>query len=515
MVDALLLANADVTALAGTANVNPLHLNPSPESAGYVYHIPVGTDLPTGWQTVTLRVPAHCAGSAQIQQSPSFVVRRYATTGALTVKVAGGQPQWNRSGGKDTLSFVFKSNWAVSIHGLVIIDDGDDASTRGNKVTQAYPDDGVASTTHTITLKASVPLIGGRQYEYDVQFQAGDFAVTPSTPLPSINLPAVPTTEFVLVQFPNADQLTVKDKSKDFTFQAQTSDNGTLDAVFDILQINDSNTLHGTALADGLTHTFTIAKKDIPADQHYSFHFAGTRTATNQSLVGAHPSELVVATQTSLNGPIGLGLSKDNANIVVTYCLSQASSTVVRISNNPTNFSVEAPGNPIKDGTGDCPKGGPLPYTSTIPLSSFTGKVPETSTTQAAKPGAASPAGPVGASTPPQLPLQLYIVDTSSADRTLATLNIAAVLIPKGVDPTGLTKALTTLSDKKASVDDKSAATKALMDTYGLNQASIDSLTQISKKTNGAASTIGTVLGSLGKSFVTAYLGIPAAPATK
>jgi len=159
MVDALLLANADVTALAGTANVNPLHLNPSPESAGYVLPHTRRNGLPTGWQTVTLRVPAHCAGSAQIQQSPSFVVRRYATTGALTVKVLG-PASVEPLRGQDTLSFVFKSNWAVSIHGLVIIDDGDDASTRGNKVTQAYPDDGVAQRL-TPSLESKRPLIGG------------------------------------------------------------------------------------------------------------------------------------------------------------------------------------------------------------------------------------------------------------------------------------------------------------------------------------------------------------------
>jgi hypothetical protein len=502
-VDALPLTNADVKSAQDSAHVNPLDLNPAPESGGFVYHIPVGVNLslPTGWQSFTLSVPVRCTGSAQGQQSPAIIVRRIATNDPLQVFIAGGEPQWNRSGkNEDSLSFVIKSNSPVSIQNLLIRD-----ASNNNSVTQPY-NDPVEATSHSIALKTLVQLQGSpQQYKYDVQFTAGGLVVTPAQPLPAINLPAQPTKDFVLLQFPTPDQLTVHDTGKDFTFDAKTNDSGTVDVVFDVALIGGSNSVKGTNSADGITHTFTISKNNIPPDGQYSFHYVGTRSAAPSSLANAHPSVLIVATKTLLTGPIALGLSPDSKSIVVSYCLSQTSANEVRISNNPSTFSVVGPGNK-SDGTGGC-AAGTFFYTATIPLTDFSNKVNKASAPSVAVQPAA-PASP----TPPQLPIQLRIVDTSSAALTLATLNLAAVLLTNQ-DPNEIISAVTTIADKNTPQAAKTAATQTLKQKYGLDQSTIDTLTQIGKKTNGAGSTIGTILGTLGKSFLTAYLGIPAAPA--
>jgi hypothetical protein len=500
ILDAPLFHNADVTSIDGTADENDQHLIPSPEPSGLIYHIPVGMgkDLPVGWESVTLRLSAHCADSKSA--SPiAFVVRRYASTSVL--EVDADQPRWNHSVKEDTLSLVIKSNWPTSIHNLVIRDDGADPGTRGNSVTQPY-DDKVDSFIHNITMKTIVPLKGSGRYKYEVQFQSGEVSVVPLKPLPAFTLSEVPTEDFVLVP-PKPDELIVKDNTKDFKFSAQTNANGTLSVVFDNLKVNGLGTLRSSA--DGATYTFTIPKENLQADGQYSFHFEGSREFPKQTLADRHPSILIIAAHPKLNGPIGLGLSKNNDNILVTYCLSQQSSNLVRITNDPHSFSVEGTGNPIRDDVG-C-KDGVFAYSAAIPLANFKGRVPEPTPNQmaTARSGASS-----GGSTPPQLPLQLYIVDTSSKDNILATFNISAVLLPSNSDTKGLVDALGKLQDK----NQKDAATKILKETYGLDQSTIDSLAQIGKKSNGAASTIGTLLGTVGKSFVSAYFGIPAAPAS-
>jgi hypothetical protein len=193
----------------------------------------------------------------------------------------------------------------------------------------------------------------------------------------------------------------------------------------------------------------------------------------------------------------------------VSYCLSKLSTNEVRISNNPSTFSVVGPGNSSVTGNGGC-NTGTTSYKATIPLSDFSAKVPKPSATLAAAKPPNAPTIPAVASTPPQLPIQLSIVDTSSAARNLATLNLAAVLLTNQ-DPNDLINAVKTIADRNSTPTSKATATQTLASKYGLDQSTIDALTQIGKKTNGAAATIGTVLGVLGKSVVTAYLGIPAA----
>jgi hypothetical protein len=108
------------------------------------------------------------------------------------------------------------------------------------------------------------------------------------------------------------------------------------------------------------------------------------------------------------------------------------------------------------------------------------------------------------------VPIQLRILDVSSTPRILQSLNLAAVLLTNQ-NSTDFIGAVNKVTDKNTSPADKATATKTLTDTYKLDQPTIDALAQIGKKTNGAASTIGTILGVLGKSVVSAYLGIPAA----
>ena len=489
-VDPLPLTNQDVQYSQDAPNVNPLHLKPAASAQAaneFDYHIPVGTnlDLPAGWQSFNLQVAAHCPVPGLVQQSPVMVVRKLATDEPLQVSIAGGQPQWNRSGGKDTLSFVLNANRAVAIQTLLIRD-----TETGNSVT-AKISDPVDSTSHSIVAEVTPPLQlqGHHEYAYAVTFTSGGMSVTPAQPLPPIDLPVAPTQDYALVQFPTPDLLSIVDTSKDFTFQVQANDAGTVDAVFDVLQFSDGTSrLHGTASADGMTHTFTIHKNDIPTtDGQYSFHFEGTRSSTESDLVGEHPSVLTVATKAVLKDSIGLVLSSDGKSIVVSYCLSKATTNEVRISNTPNTFSVVGTGNAAAPGTVTCSAANPG-YTATIPLNDFSAKV------SAAKPAADPPA---------QLPIQLRIVDTSSGASTLASLNLAAVLVGGQTDD--LVNSINKLTDKTATAADKTAATQTLTTKYQLGQSDINALTQAGKKVN-----IGTVLGSIGKNLVTAYLGIPA-----
>jgi len=507
--------NGDVTSIDGNADVNPNHLVPKEEAgAGVLFHIPVGTgkDLPIGWETVTLKLNAHCTGSEESRSPvPVIVLRRYASTSEFSVDAP--QPLWNRSGTDETLSFNITTSWPSSIINLTIRDDGDDPGTHGNIVTAPYNDKG-DSYTHAITVKTTVPLVSGRKYKYDLQFRAGQVNTTPLKPLGDFTLQGAPTQEYVLTRFPKPEELAVNDSSKDFTFQAQTSDNGTLEAIFDVLKVNGSKTVHGILSTDGsiYTFTFTIPKKEIPDDGPYPFHLEGTRKATNKPLEVKDQQavlQLVVSTQARLGDPIGLGLSKDNANVVVSYCLSKETQTVVDIYADPA-MKVEGQGTQVKDDSFHCNAGATMAYTAAISLKEYNDKVASSKV-----PTSGAPAVKSGtATTPPQVPLRLDIIDKSSKDRVLKTLTIAGVFIPKAADPKALVDALTTLS-KKPTSDAKAAATKTLTDTYGLDQTTIDSLVKIGQKTNGAANTIGSVLGTLGKSFIGAYFGIPTTTPTK
>jgi hypothetical protein len=489
--------NDDVTSIDGSADENEKHVRPVPEQGGYVYRIPVGVgkDLPVGWETVKLRISAFCNGSTPLSIPTMFVVRRYASASSLEVDV--DQPEWNRSGNQDTLSLAIKSTWPTSIHGLVIIDDSSDP-TRGNKVTQSY-DDTVDAFTHNITLKTLVPLKPRTRYKYQVSFQSGAVSVSPSTALLPFTLPDAPTTDYVLSQLPTPDQLTVKDNSQDFKFTVQTSDPGTLNAVFDALKINGSDTVPG--VASDKTYTFTIPKAFLQSDGQYSFHFDGNRTFPKQSLADKHPSVLVVATHATLGGPIGLGLSDDNASLVVRYCLSQQTSNLVRVSNDPTKFSVEGPGNLTKEEIG-C-KSGMFAYTSSIPLSSFKLQDPNI------KPSSDT-AKTASSSAPSQVPLQLNIVDASRSSvdpaAVLATLKITGVILPSGANTNVVIDAIKKLQDK----NQRDSATKTLL-ANNVTKETIDALT----KKSGVASNIVSVLGQVGKGLITAYFGIPAAPAPK
>jgi len=517
VLDPLSIRNVTFSGADGP-NPNPGPLTAKPESGGFVYHVPVGInlDLPNGWQTFTLQVQAHCSGATQFQQSPSMTVRRYAMTVPLQVSIVGGQPQWNRSGtgsgGQDSLSFTIQSNRPVAIQNLLI----KDVLSPFNAFTEAY-NDPVEATRHNITLPTDPQLQGRRQYNYVLQFTEGGLPLEPVQLLSPISTPAAPTRDYALVQLPTTDQLTIRDESQPVSFTAQTSDPGSLSIVFDALKINESDTLNGTRAPDGLTHTFTIPANAIATDGQYSFHFTGVRDgAAPANLSNAHESLLVVATRTQLISPVGLGLSSDSQSIVVTYCLSKPVPNQVIITNNPSTFSVTAPGNKMTDEKEGC-RSGTTSYTASLPLSEFSTKVASTSqpTTAAAPPtttsasGApASDAAHSGGTT--QLPIQLFIVDKSGADRNLASMNLAAVLVPKAVDTKAVTDALTTLS-KNAS---DPAATSTLKN-LGLSQPDIDSLVQVVKKrSNNPASAVGTVLATVGKVFLTAYLGIPAAPAT-
>jgi hypothetical protein len=502
--DALPLKNSDVTSLQGSAELNSADLTPQPEGENAVYHLKVGPhlDLPPAWASFSLIVRAHCTGSVQSQQSPAIIIRRFATNNPLLVSIVGGQPQWNRSGNQDTLSFSIKSSWPVSIRNLVIRDDSNNPTTYNNIVTQPYVNDNIEASTHIVILKTSALLQGGQQYKYDIQLSAGALDVTPTQPLPRINLPAQPTKDFVLVQSPTPDQLTVKDASKDFTFNAQASDNGNLDVVFDVLKVNGSSTLNSTTSGDGLTHSFTITKNNIPADGQYSFHFAGNRQVAPTSLADPHPSVLVVSTNAVLTGAIGLGLSSDSKSIVVTYCLSQPSANEVKIFTEQNSSFAGETGQSSVNAAG-C-NAGSSPYTATISLADFSAKLPPTAVQ------AAAPANATNPSTTKPVPIQLRILDVSSTPRILQSLNLAAVLLTNQ-NSTDFIGAVNKVTDKNTSPADKATATKTLTDTYKLDQPTIDALAQIGKKTNGAASTIGTILGVLGKSVVSAYLGIPAA----
>jgi len=390
----------------------------------------------------------------------------------------------------------------VTIRNLVVRDDSNNPNTHNNIVTQPYINDNGEASIHTVILKTSAPLQGVQQYKYDIQFLAGALDVTPTQPLPPINLPVQPTRDFVLVQSPTPDQLTIKDASKDFTFNAQTSDTGNLDVVFDVLKINGSSTLPGTTLPDGLTHSFTITKNNIPADGQYSFHFVGNRQVAPTALADAHPSVLAVSTNAVLTGAIGLGLSSDGKSIVVTYCLSQPSPNEVKIFTEQ-NSSFAGETGQLSVGAPGC-NAGSSPYTATISLADFTAKLPPTAVQ------AAAPANAANASTPKPVPIQLRILDVSSTPRILQSLNLAAVLLTNQ-NSTDFINAVNKVTDKSASSAEKATATKTLTDTFKLDQPTINALAQIGKKTNGAASTIGTILAVLGKTVVSAYLGIPAA----
>jgi adenosylcobinamide amidohydrolase len=123
------------------------------------------------------------------------------------------------------------------------------------------------------------------------------------------------------------------------------------------------------------------------------------------------------------------------------------------------------------------------------------------------------------ASSSTAIPIQLFIIDTSSSNQILATLNLDAVLLNGSSQSSAqLTSALQTITNKNASDADKSTATKMLT-SAGLSTDAINSLAKNGKKVDWAG-TVGTILGTLGKSAVSAYLGIPAttpaaaAPAT-
>jgi len=378
-----------------------------------------------------------------------------------------------------------------------------------NIVTSAYSDP-IEATKHSMTLQATSALKGLHRYKYDVQFSAGGLSITPAQGLPAIDLPAVPTRDYDLVVLPTADQLLVRDLNQDLSFTAKTNDKGTLDVTFDTLQINGANVIHEIS-ADGITHTFKIPRALLPPDGQYSFKFSGIRTDDGAKLASSHEAVLVVITKTLLGGPIALGLQ--NGSIVVTYCLSRNVKNEVRISaaNSPTTFFVGADGKQDSAGASTgCSKGGSQ-YTASLPLNDFSTKVTAASSpasgssSSTAKQAAATPA-PISTM---QLPIQLYILDTSNAAEVVATLNLSAVLLAHS-DPKELVDNLNVLSAKNSKPDSKTAATKALKDKFGLDQSTIDSLTQISKKTNGAAQTIATVLASIGKGVLTAYLGIPA-----
>jgi hypothetical protein len=505
--DPLPLKNGDVTSLQGSAELNTADLTPQPEGEkgeNAVYHLKVGPhlDLPPAWASFSLIVRAHCKGSVLSQQSPAIIVRRFATNNPLVVRIEGNQPQWNRSGNQDILSFTIKSSWPVSIRRLVIRDDSNNPDTHGNIVTLPYANDNIEASTHNVILKTTTSLQGSQQYKYDIQFSAGALDVTPAEPLPPINLPAQPTKDFVLVQSPTPEQLTVKNGGKDFIFTAQASDSGNLDVAFDVLKINGSSTLNSTTLADGLTHSFTIPKNLIPADGQYSFHFVGNRQVAPTTLADTHPSVLVVSTNAVLTGAIGLGLSSDSKAILVSYCLSQPSPNEVKIfTEQNSSFAGETGQSSI--GAGGCDAGS-SPYSATISLADFAAKLPSPPV------GAAAPSGTATPSAAKPVPIQLRILDVSSTPRILQSLNLAAVLLTNQ-NSTNFINAVNKVTDKSSSSADKATATKTLTDTFKLDQPTIDALAQIGKKTNGAASTIGTVLAVLGKTVVSAYLGIPAA----
>ncbi len=509
-VEPLSLSDVNVTpGVANDSNINPLHLKPSTETGGYVFHLPVGNnlDLPTMWTDFTYQVNVHCTGSAQSQPFPTILVRRFATTDPLQVYVVGGQPQWNRAAGRDTFSFTIKSNRAVSIESLLIRD-----KVNNNVATQTF-NDLVDSTSHSVDLAASQTIAPQHAYIYDLKLSSGGMPVSPTQALSEIDTPPQPTQAYALQQTPSQAQLTIKDPSSDISFTAMANDSGSLDVVFDTLTIQGSNTLHGTTGADGLTHSFKLAKADVPADGQYSFHFVGTRTTAPSALSDSHESILIVSTKTVLSGPIGLSLK--SGQIVVSYCLSQKTPSTVKIAPASNTNNVYAGADGQASGGASC-SAGATGYTANVPLTDFSSKVQaSTSTTPTVNRSSSTSVTTSPTSSSTAIPIQLFIIDTSSGNQTLATLNLDAVLLSGASQSSAqLTSALQTITSKDASDADKATATKTLT-SAGLSTDAINSLAKNGKKIDWAG-TVGTILGTLGKSVVSAYLGIPAAatPAT-
>lgn len=516
-VDPLILTNADVKSVDGTtAHINKDDLQPASETGGYVFHVPVGInlDLPSTWDSFTFVVQAHCTNSAQTQQSPRMTIRRFAATDPLQISILNGQQQWIRSDGHDTLSFVIKASRAVSIQSLIIRD----TQPPANVITQPF-NDPVDSTTHNITLVALDKFSGSHQYSYEISLTAGGIPITPAAGLPMFATPPAPTQDYALLHPPSPNDLIIRDASNDFSFNAIATDSGSLDIQFDSLTIQGSNTVHSTVASDNVTHTFKIAKADIPSDGQYSFHFVGTRGVQPPNLNGLYESTLIVSTKTTLSGPVGLSLK--NGSIVVSYCLSQKSATSVKIApaSNPSSYYVGADGQ--SSVTVGC-TGTSSGYTASVPLTDFSAKV---NASASAGGGAAQPvAGPAGGAGQPAagvanpgsanvgsttVPIELFIM-TSPGANVLATLNLDAVLLnSQSQSGTAITSALSTITNKNSSSDQKTAATKTLQ-TAGLSTDTISSLSKLGKNSSSVTSAIGTILGTVGKSFVSAYLGIPA-----
>ncbi len=515
-VDPLILTNADVRSVDGTsAHINKDDLQPASEQGGYVFHVPVGInlDLPTTWDSFSFVVQAHCTNSAQGQQSPKLTVRRFAATDPLQISIVNGQQQWIRSGGHDTLSFVIKASRAVSIQSLLVRD----TQVPPNVITQPYSDP-VDSTTHNITLVALDKFLGSHQYSYEISLTAGQIPITPVAGLAMFATPPAPTQEYALIQTPSQSQLIIRDGSNDFSFNAIANDTGSLDIQFDSLTIQGSNTIHSAVAADGVTHTFKIAKAHIPSDGQYSFHFVGTRAVMPPNLNGLCESTLIVSTKTTLSGPIGLSLK--SGAIVVSYCLSQKSASSVKIApaSNPSSYYVGADGQ--SSGVGWC-SGTSFGYTASVPLTDFSAKVNASAGAAghggqpAEEAGAGQPAaggnaadGKAGSTT---VPIELFIMTSPGSD-VLATLNLDAILLnsqSQSQSGTAITSALSTVTNKNSSADQKSAATKTLQ-SAGLSTDTINSLSKLGKNSTSVTSAIGTILGTVGKSFVSAYLGIPA-----
>jgi hypothetical protein len=244
-----------------------------------------------------------------------------------------------------------------------------------------------------------------------------------------------------------------------------------------------------------------------------------------------HESILIVSTKTLLQGPVSLSLK--NGKIVVGYCLSQKTPNTVKIvpASNPSMVYSGADGQfSAASGCGD----GKFGYTASPPLNDF---VSNSTTNNSPASSASAPASPpsggpekAAATANQTIPIQISIVDLSAAPGSvpLATVNLDAVFLAaqsqSPADISKITAAITTLSTKNPPKEQAAAATKTLTDV-GVQPETITALGKLGKNSGTVASTVGSVLGSFGKSALSAFLGLgipaaqtaqaPAKPATQ
>lgn len=520
--DALSIQARDVTSAdSSTARIVPNDLLPKTEAngSGYYYQLEVGQslDLPNTWQTFTFQVLTHCSTSGQlqtVQTSPAITVRRNASADPLQLQIVGDQPQWFRSStNQDTLQFELKSGRPVAVESLVIRD-----STNNNIMSNQYKEVS-ESTDRQIVLVASQALTVDSQYIYDIHLSEGGVPV-PAPPLPTITLRQEPIRDYIVTVQPSDADLTVRDKSADVKFTASTNDDGTLEAVFDNPASPLPETINGVVTnSQTHTYTFTIPSNDLPPDGRYAFSLTGVRKDVSVKLNDNRKSVMVVDTKTQVGQPIGLSLQ--GQSVILTYCLSkQNDSSQVQIfeGQNTGNSSFFDVGGASSSSV-TCAKNF-YGYTATLQLDKssqlFSPIQPQPApnspnsshgTPQQPRPNGGSPVANGQSAAPPQQPVTLCIRDASTPD-VLESLSINVVLVSSTQDSKDVTTAINGLlsGDKTTQAD----ATKALL-ADGLDQNTIDSLTKMAKGKSGAASTIGTVLGTLAKSFTTAYFGIPAA----